>query len=132
MARKFKFYQRYGVDEYYIYDPDDNTWAGFHRDGGELVEIVDMGATVSPHVGIRFDVEAPEMRVLRPDGKPFLTYRELAAERRQEEEARRREEEARRQAEEARRQAEGRAVASEQAVEALKAKLRAAGIDPGP
>ena len=144
MARKFKFYQRYGVEEYYLYDPDDNTWAGFCRDSGELVEFADMGAMVSPRLGIRFDVEAPEMRVLRPDGKPFLTYRELAAERRREEEARQhaeearqREEEARRQAEEARRreeearrQAEGRATTAEQAVEALKAKLRAAGIDP--
>jgi Uma2 family endonuclease len=130
LRHKFQFYEQYGVEEYYIYNPDSNVWEGYRRDGGELVEIADMGATVSPRLGIRFDVRAPEMRVLRPDGKPFLTYRELAAERRREEEARRREEEARRQAEEARRQAEGRATTAEQAVEALKAKLRAAGIDP--
>ncbi len=130
MRRKFLFYERYGVEEYYIYNPDSNVWEGYRRDGSELAEIADMGATVSPRLGIRFDVEAPEMRVLRPDGKPFLTYRELAAERRREEEARRQAEEAQRREEEARRQAEERVVTAEQAVEALKAKLRAAGIDP--
>jgi Uma2 family endonuclease len=130
MARKFRFYNHYGVEEYYIYDPDDNTWAGFRREGGELVEIAEMGAWVSPRLGIRFDVEAPEMRVLRPDGKPFLTYRELAAERKREEEARKREEEARKREEEARIRAEARAAAAEQTVEQLRSKLRAAGIDP--
>jgi Uma2 family endonuclease len=102
MARKFKFYQRYGVEEYYLYDPDDNTWAGFYRDGSELVEITDMGAWVSPRLGIRFDITAPEMRVRRPDGEPFKTYREQAAARR----------------------------VAEERVAALESKLRAAGIDP--
>jgi Uma2 family endonuclease len=137
MARKFRFYDRHGVEEYYIYDPDDNTWAGFAREGGGLSEIGGLEAWVSPRLGIRFDLEAPEMRVLRPDGKPFLTYRELAAERRQEEEARKREEEARKREEEARkreeearRQAEQRAAAAEQTIAELRAKLIAAGIDP--
>src|SRR5207244_3009921 len=102
MARKMSFYDRYGVEEYYIYDPDDNTWAGFHRDGGGLGEITDMGAWASPRTGIRFDVTAPEMRVLRPDGEPFKTYAEQVAARR----------------------------AAERRITALEAKLRAAGIDP--
>jgi Uma2 family endonuclease len=123
MARKFKFYNRYGVEEYYIYDPDDNTWAGFVREDGELVEIADMGKWVSQQAGIRFDVDAPEMRVLRPDGEPFLTYRQMAEERKREEQGRLREKEARH-------QAENRAAAAEQALVALQAKLRAAGIDP--
>jgi Uma2 family endonuclease len=102
MARKFKFYNRYGVEEYYLYDPDDNTWAGFAREGGELTEIADMGNWVSPRLGIRFDVHSPEMRVLRPDGQQFLTYREQVAARKD----------------------------VERTVAALKAQLRAAGIDP--
>jgi Uma2 family endonuclease len=130
MQRKFNFYQRYEVEEYYIYNPDGNTWEGFRRGGDVLVEIPDMGRWVSPRLSIRFDVEALEMRVLRPDGKPFLTYRELAAERRREEEGRRLAEEARQREEEARRLAEKRAADAEQALEALQAKLRAAGIDP--
>jgi Uma2 family endonuclease len=151
MRQKFEFYQRYGVQEYYIYNPDSNEWEGYSRDGDRLRPISDMGPWVSPRLGLRFDVRASEMRVLRPDGEPFKTYRELALlrreeearrkeeearrkeeeARRKEEEARRKEEEARRKEEEARRrEAEGRAVAAEAQVEALKAKLRAAGIDP--
>jgi Uma2 family endonuclease len=109
MRRKYLLYESYGVEEYYLYNPDSNVWEGSRRDGDKFVDIANMGEWVSPRLGIRFDVDAPEMRVLRPDGKPFLTYRELAAEGQREAEARHRAEE-------------------ENAL--LKAKLRAAGIDP--
>src|SRR5437588_11507585 len=36
MARKFRFYEHYGIEEYYIYDPDDNILNGFRRAGNEL------------------------------------------------------------------------------------------------
>ena len=39
MIRKLKFYERYGVEEYYIYDPDDIELTGCRRSGDELVEI---------------------------------------------------------------------------------------------
>lgn len=29
MLRKFKFYERYGVQEYYLYDPDDVELTGW-------------------------------------------------------------------------------------------------------
>ena len=33
MERKFKFYEQYGVEEYYIYDPDDGTFEAWLRRG---------------------------------------------------------------------------------------------------
>src|SRR4051794_22814576 len=68
MRQKFLFYQQYGVQEYYIYNPDANEWEGYAHDGDILRPIPDMGQWVSLLLGIRFDVRAPEMRVLRPDG----------------------------------------------------------------
>src|SRR5438874_1420885 len=36
MIRKYKFYNRYGVEEYYVYDPDSGELTGWQRQGGEL------------------------------------------------------------------------------------------------
>ena len=33
MQRKFQFYDRYGVEEYYVYDPDTNELGGCQRGG---------------------------------------------------------------------------------------------------
>jgi Uma2 family endonuclease len=76
MTRKFKFYEHYGVDEYYIYDPDTNELSGWVRQGSELQEIADPHGHVSPRLGVRLDWG--ETLVIRfPDGKPFLTFDEL-------------------------------------------------------
>src|SRR5947209_18197066 len=42
MAQKFKFYERYGVEEYYVYDPDDVELIGWLRSGEELEVIEEM------------------------------------------------------------------------------------------
>src|SRR5208282_4133963 len=42
MERKFNFYEKYGVDEYYIYDPDRVKLSGWLRQGDRLVEIPSM------------------------------------------------------------------------------------------
>ena len=55
MGRKFQFYQRYGVLEYYIYDPDDGFLQGWRRVGDHLEEVLRMAGFVSPRLGIRFD-----------------------------------------------------------------------------
>ena len=36
MARKYNFYQRYGVEEYYLYDPDNVGLIGWMRADGFL------------------------------------------------------------------------------------------------
>jgi len=155
MAKKLLFYEAHGVQEYYVYDPDLVTLAGYLRDrAGQLSELPVMDGHVSPLLGIRFEL-ADELVVSRPDGERFLTYVELAerAEAQQIEAARERrdavqaytelvkqadarqaEAEAERQSAERERQSAERerqaAATATAALEALRARLRAAGIDP--
>src|SRR3954464_9457290 len=39
MADKFRFYDTYGVEEYYVYDPDNVVLSGWQRRGGNLQPI---------------------------------------------------------------------------------------------
>ena len=78
MLRKFLFYQRYGVEEYYIYDPDDGLLEGWVRESDSLTEIPEMSGWVSPRLGVTFGLAGTELRLTGPDGKPFLSYQELA------------------------------------------------------
>ena len=81
MIQKLKFYERYGVEEYYIYDPDDNELTGCRRTGDELVEIAEMNGWTSPRLGIRFDSSGSALRIYGPDGRAFLTFAELEQQR---------------------------------------------------
>ena len=77
MLRKFKFYERYGVQEYYLYDPDDIELMGWQRRDNKLVSVDDMDGWVSPLLGIRFELGEAELEIYRPDGRKFLTTLEL-------------------------------------------------------
>ncbi|MEM8543973.1 MAG: Uma2 family endonuclease [Cyanobacteria bacterium P01_H01_bin.119] len=82
LLRKFKFYERYGVQEYYIYDPDDFELTGWQRRDDKLISIDDMNGWVSPLLDIRFRLnpgESEELEIYRPDGRRFLTTLELEA-----------------------------------------------------
>jgi Uma2 family endonuclease len=81
MFRKFRFYEEYGVIEYYIYDPDHNFLEGWLRGNAGLEEIPDMKDWTSPNLGVRFDMTGVELRLFGPDGRRFLTFQELADER---------------------------------------------------
>jgi Uma2 family endonuclease len=83
MIEKFEFYRVYGVEEYYLYDPDTFQLDGWKRDGGRLVPIAEMNGWVSPRLQVRFDTSQGELRLLGPDGRRFLTFSELAREREQ-------------------------------------------------
>jgi Uma2 family endonuclease len=77
---KSLFYERYGVQEYYIYDPDGGGLYGFVRDeSGHLRRVAEMRGWVSPLLGVRFELEGGELVVVRPDGGRFVGYEELAA-----------------------------------------------------
>ncbi len=78
---KLKFYERYGVEEYDIYDPVDYELTGCRRIGDELVEIAEMNGWTSPRLGIRFDSSGNELRIYGPDGRAFLTFAELEQQR---------------------------------------------------
>jgi Uma2 family endonuclease len=146
MERKFQFYERYGVEEYYIYDPDHGDLVGWLRVGETLEDIPDMSGFESPRLKIRFQPgEGPDnLKIIGPDGKPFATYAEVVAQReaeRQRAEAERQRVEAERQRFEAERQradderqrAEAerqRADAERQRADRLAARLRELGVEP--
>ncbi len=75
MRRKWEAYERYGVEEYYVYDPDAGVFEGWLRDGetGKLEAIADTEGWESPLCGVRFGLEGAHLVVTRPDGKVFLT-----------------------------------------------------------
>lgn len=144
MSRKFVFYEDYGVEEYYIYDPDRVTLEGHIRTNGKLEELDEMDGHVSPRLGIRFDMSGDELVIYRPDGNRFLTYVELmqqAAEEKQradeerlarlqaQERAGKAEDRAGK-AEDRAGKAEDRANKAEERAARLAAKLRELGIEP--
>lgn len=77
MAKKLKFYERYGVEEYYLYDPDDGDLTGWRREENRLEVIEEMAGWASPRLGIRFELSSGELLIYRPDGERFATYVEL-------------------------------------------------------
>ena len=77
MGQKLLFYQRYGVQEYYIYDPDDIELSGFVRNEDWLEPIAEMNGWVSPLLEIRFELTENTLEIYRPDGRRFLTPVEM-------------------------------------------------------
>jgi Uma2 family endonuclease len=84
MRRKLKFYDRYGVEEYYVYDPDDNELTGFVRSAEGLTALADMNDWISPRLGIRFAWTSAELAIYGPNGQRFLTTIELTEQLKQE------------------------------------------------
>lgn len=78
LLHKFKFCERYGVEEYYVYDPDGGELSGWIRENGELREIPEMNAWVSPRLRVKFELVDGQLRLYGPDGKKLLSYVELA------------------------------------------------------
>lgn len=76
MAKKLLFYDRYGVQEYYVYDPDDNSLEAWQRIGDSLDSVSEVNNWVSPRLGIRFDL-TDELKIYRPDGIQFSSYSEI-------------------------------------------------------
>ena len=123
MTRKFRFYEQYGVEEYYLYDPDRGTLDGWIRRDGRLEDIPDMDGWISPRLGIRFALEGLDLVLYRPDGRRFETFVEL--EQRAETERQRAETERQRAEEEYQR-----AEAERRRADRLAEQLRALGIEP--
>ena len=138
MEEKFKFYQQYGVEEYYLYDPHKQELEGWQRRGQKLEPIILMNGWVSPRLGIRFVMTTDGLEIYRPDGRKFLTSVELEQEREraelEKEQAKLEKEQERRRAD----RAESRADLAENQLEQLRAKLstlhpeqlQALGLDP--
>jgi Uma2 family endonuclease len=123
MSNKLHFYQRYGVEEYYIYAPDEGTLEGYIRQGSQLSVISELQGWVSPRLGIRFGLNGIDLELRDPEGRLFVSYAEALT---QAEQARQQAEQARQQVEQERQQAEQ----ERQRSAALAQKLRELGVDP--
>jgi Uma2 family endonuclease len=77
MTRKFAFYQRYGVEEYYVYNPRQPEINGWQVMEGILEEIPDLQNWISPRLGIRFEITETGLQLYHPDDRPFVGFLEL-------------------------------------------------------
>lgn len=129
-SQKLRFYERYGVEEYYIYDPDRGTLEGFIRQGENLVEIQTMQGWRSPYLGIFFDLVDGELQLTYPDGQPFIDFSEAleqaAQARQQAEQERQRAVQAQQEAEQERQ----RTAQERERANRLAERLRQMGLDP--
>lgn len=79
-----QFYQRYGVEEYYIYDPEKNDLNGLLLSGDSFEVIEEMNGWVSPRLGIRFQLTSDTLEIFSPSGQKFLSPVEIDQLRKQE------------------------------------------------
>jgi Uma2 family endonuclease len=123
MERKLLFYDRHGVEEYYLYDPDSYEFQGWLRTEGYLDAIDPIDHWVSPRLGIRFETAQGELEIYRPDGDRFVSYVEIAQNLEQEKQRADR-------AEAALQESTTALEAERQRSQALIERLKAAGINP--
>jgi Uma2 family endonuclease len=116
MMQKFQFYERYGVEEYYFYNPQTLELGGWLRRESQLEAIKQMDDWVSPRLGVRFQLSETGLEMFGPNQEPFVSFVEL---------------------DRLRQQAEARAEQAEMLLEqersrsqALESRLREMGIDP--
>lgn len=117
VIQKRHWYEQYGVEEYYEYNPANGVLEVWQREGNSLNLITHPGKWRSQRLGITLKLEADgALSLYRPDGRKFLSPVEQEARARV--------------AEALARQQQARAEQAEQEKERLMAKLRELGIDP--
>ncbi len=77
MAKKFEFYQNYGVQEYYVYNPHLNSLEGWYRKNNVLEGIKGIQGWISPNLGLKFELLAETLAIYGPDGEKFYSFVEL-------------------------------------------------------
>jgi Uma2 family endonuclease len=77
MSKKLLFFERYGVEEYYLYDPEENVLEVWQRnfDGLSLMDFSD--SWTSPRLGIRLDISSGRLQLYNADGTKFYSYIEV-------------------------------------------------------
>ncbi|NEO58712.1 MAG: Uma2 family endonuclease [Okeania sp. SIO3B5] len=123
MNKKLLFYNRHGVEEYYIYDPDKHQLSGFLRSGEDLDVIDSMDNWESPRLGIRFDMSGEELQLYLPNGEIFQGIEQIKEQLQQKDEQLQQKDEQLQQKDEQLQQ-------KDEQLELLVAKLREMGIDP--
>jgi len=145
LQRKFEFYETYGVEEYYVYDPDRGPLLGWLRGEAGFEPIAKINGFTSPRLGVTFypGPGKDALHIIGPDGRPFTAVLDVFIDRdvqfeRAETEHRRAEAElaraeaelARARAERERAEAERRRADDEhERAERLAARLRELGLD---
>ena len=72
MRRKFEFYQRHGVEEYYIYDPLAQELTGWQRRNDVFVDILNWSPWISPRLQIQFYWQPGQvLQICDPSGAEF-------------------------------------------------------------
>jgi Uma2 family endonuclease len=134
-VKKLQFYERYGVSEFYVFDPERSQLSAWVRSGGSLEVVSTAEGFTSPALRIRMSTRGRTLDVIGPDGQRFLSPAELRtraeAAQAQAEAAQAQAEAAQAQAEAAQAQAEAaqaQAEALRRERDALLAKLEAAGL----
>jgi Uma2 family endonuclease len=79
MDEKLRWYDRHGVEEYYLIDPYKNQLQGWIRRDERLWSVCPMAGYVSPRLNIRFEVNG-EVVLYAPDGREFQTRENRVAE----------------------------------------------------
>jgi Uma2 family endonuclease len=131
MSRKLYFYEQYGVEEYYIYDPDRIDFTGWIRNEDRLMAIPqgegsaneDATNWISPRLGIRFEIQPDTLRIYYPDDRPFSSFIEL-------DQLREQAQQQLQQSQQELQQSQQELQQSQQQAEKLATKLRELGIDP--
>ena len=123
MMDKLEFYDTYGVEEYYTYNPHKLKFNAWQRQNGHLQYLYQQTLWHSPRLGVTFTVEPDNAKsstyglaIIRQDGTRFERFIEVYAELRQEKQRAEQEKQ--------------RAEQEKQRAERLAAQLRAAGITP--
>ena len=73
---KLEFYERHGVEEYYVVDPYDHHAEGYIRRGRRLAPVRKIFDHISPRLGIRFEKSDGELRIVGTDGRVFQSREE--------------------------------------------------------
>ncbi len=124
MQKKLAFYDKFGVEEYYIVYPEFPSHLEIRvRSEGKLVEVAEPNGFISPRLGLRFLLERGRLTVYGPDGRQLKKPDEIAEQRDEAEEWRDRE----------RARADGekqRAEAEKRRADQLAERLRQLGVDP--
>ena len=80
MAKKHSFYERHGVEEYYLYDPYKPFLTVYQRNPATdtLNQVIPASGYTSPRLGVRFTIpsDGSDMQIYRPDGEPFRNFTE--------------------------------------------------------
>ncbi len=122
MMDKLEFYDNFGVEEYYSFDPEKQKFNAWLRQGGHLQYLYRQVEWQSPRLGVTFRLEAPEnspsygLVVERADESRFETTPEIRKQWKEDREQLQKEKQ--------------RAEQEKQRADALAAKLRALGINP--